>query len=211
MKRCVIFGASPDPESFEYDAAGRQGDYLIAADGGYRYCRQQGLVPDHLVGDFDSFTGQLPAAVEAERFNPHKDDTDLTCAAKHGFGLGYREFYFTGVLGGRLDHTLGNLQLGAWLCRRGCRCEFGARRQRVYFLTRGSILLPRRPGWNFSLVSWSDRCTGVFIRGGEYPLEDRILTNSYALGISNEFAADTAEISVRDGVLLVMTAYCPKE
>ena len=46
---------------------------------------------------------------------------------------------------------------------------------------------------------------------GTFPHSCGGFTNSYALGISNEFAADTAEISVRDGVLLVMTAYCPKE
>ena len=35
-------------------------EYIIACDLGYEYLHREGLRPDLLVGDFDSYTGPLP-------------------------------------------------------------------------------------------------------------------------------------------------------
>ena len=38
----------------------------------------------------------------------------------------------------------------------------------------------------------------------KYPLEGAVLTNTFALGVSNEFTEDIAEISVESGILIVV-------
>ena len=55
-----------------------------------------------------------------------------------------------------------------------------------------------------SVFSWTEEAKGVSYRGLKYPLEDATLTKAFALGISNEFAAEEAEISVKDGMLLIV-------
>lgn len=35
-------------------------EYIIACDRGYSYAKRSGIVPDLLLGDFDSYTGKLP-------------------------------------------------------------------------------------------------------------------------------------------------------
>ena len=50
---CIIFGAGSYYGLF---CRPEPGDYIIAADGGWEYCKQEGIVPDLLLGDFDSLT-----------------------------------------------------------------------------------------------------------------------------------------------------------
>ena len=76
-------------------------------------------------------------------------------------------------------------------------------REEITFLTGGTLRLPRRKGWGLSVFSLTDRCTGVCLRGVKYRLEDAVLTNRVPLGVSNEFAAPEAEISLTHGILMI--------
>ena len=76
-------------------------------------------------------------------------------------------------------------------------------REEITFLTGGTLRLPRRKGWGLSVFSLTDRCTGVCLRGVKYRLEDAVLTNRVPLGVSNEFAAPEAEISLTQGILMI--------
>ena len=79
----------------------------------------------------------------------------------------------------------------------------GLLREEITFLTGGTLRLPRRKGWGLSVFSLTDRCTGVCLRGVKYRLEDAVLTNRVPLGVSNEFAAPEAEISLTQGILMI--------
>ena len=67
---CVIFGAGSYYGMF---CRPEPGDYIIAADGGWEYCRQEGIVPDLLLGDFDSLT-EVPDFAHIHRVPVEKDD-----------------------------------------------------------------------------------------------------------------------------------------
>ena len=76
----------------------------------------------------------------------------------------------------------------------------------ITFLTHGTIHLPKRPGWALSVFSLSDACTGVCLRGVKYKLEGVTLTNRFPLGVSNEFEAPEAEISLTEGIMMIVQA-----
>ena len=76
----------------------------------------------------------------------------------------------------------------------------------LYFLTEGSITLPRRDGWSLSVFAVSDTCEDVCIKGGKYLLEHGVVTNTFPIGMSNQWAAEEAEISVGKGILMVVSA-----
>ena len=90
------------------------GDYVIAADRGYDSLMAYGVNPDLVVGDFDSL-GEVPNHPNVIQLPAEKDDTDMVFALRQGLDLGYRRFVMLGGVGGRLEHTLGNLQLLDWL------------------------------------------------------------------------------------------------
>ena len=77
------------------------GDYIIAADGGYRSLRARGIEPDFVMGDFDSL-GYRPDHPNVETHPVMKDDTDLGLAVRWALGHGYRRLVMAGALGGRI-------------------------------------------------------------------------------------------------------------
>ena len=183
-KRCIIVsggrpGPAPQPQP---------GDFVIACDRGYRYCAGLGLQPDLFIGDFDSYDGAVDPAVPVERLRPEKDDTDTGHAIRHALDQGYRTLILVCALGAAAE---------------GANVTILDEREEITFLTGGTLRLPRREGWGLSVFSLTDRCTGVCLRGVKYRLEDAVLTNRVPLGVSNEFAAPEAEISLTQGILMI--------
>ena len=111
------------------------------------------------------------------------------------------------ALGGRLDHLYANLQAAAFaVANGGCRVTIHDSETMLYFLTEGSITLPRREGWSLSVFAVSDTCEDVCITGGKYALDHAVVTNTFPIGMSNQWAAEEAKISVGKGILMVMSA-----
>ncbi len=187
----------------------RRAGYVIACDRGWQYAQKLGLRPDLVIGDFDSAPSP-DDGVPTVRVPTRKDDTDTMLAARRALELGYREIAVCCAFGGRLDHTLANLQTAAFLVSRGARVRLvGADTDAVAF-SGGTERFLRRDGWSLSVFALSERCEGVTIRGAKYECENETLTSSFPLGVSNLCTAETAEISVQSGILLVMRSRLKK-
>ena len=178
----------------------KDGDLLIAADGGYGKIADKGLI-DVVIGDFDSL-GYVPDARNVVKLRREKDDTDTDHAAEYAVKQGADEIVFYACLGGNTDHALANLQLGTRLARRGIKTTFASDGYDVYFVCDGSLRLPARKSGRVSVFSPDITC-GVTIKGLKYEVEGVTLTNEVALGVSNEFTGKEAEISAQKGVLTV--------
>lgn len=118
--------------------------YVIAADGGLDHTRQLGIVPDVVVGDFDSLEGRPPRTdVRTIALPALKDDPDMLSALKVGWSAGCREFHVYGGLGGRIDHTISGIQLMALLARHGASGYLYGDGLIVTAITDGSFRSPR--------------------------------------------------------------------
>ena len=190
--RVLIVAASPSPVPSLPDDV----DYVIAVAGGYATLLAQGIEPNLVVGDFDSFTGVVPD--EALRYPSEKDVTDLEIALEAARGHGADEMLVYGALGGRLDMTLGNIGL---LEAYPEMCLY-ADGQIVSLAREGRHALARRDDHYLSLIPW--KRANVTIRGVKYPLDRHDVVSHEALTISNEWDAKTAELVVHDGMVLVL-------
>ena len=201
MKRCFVYAAGtfygmrqrPEP-----------GDLQIAADAGLRLCRQAGVTPDLVLGDFDSMpAAEAPAG--SIRVPVEKDDTDSMLALRAGLERGCREFHIYGGTGGmRLDHTLANLQALAFLCRRGARGYLYDRDFVYTAIENETLTLEQTVPWGLvSLFSLGDRAEQVTLTGLQYPLSDGELRCDFPLGVSNHIVAERATVTVGRGPLLV--------
>lgn len=199
MKRGVIFGAG---EYGSYTPDIKDGDYIVAADAGCLACKKYGIVPDITVGDFDS-CGFLPDG-RIIVLPEEKDITDLDAAAAQALGQGCGELHIYGGTGGRPDHTLANISLAARLAEQKIKVFFYGVHYDITALCGGKIFLHGKKGRGISVFSWTDSSGGVTLRGLKYPLENAELTNTFALGVSNSFEAENAEISVERGILIIM-------
>jgi len=231
-------------------------DYVIALDGGLNFCAEHGIEPDMIVGDFDSLTQEInktnkeqhaqsqqknmemPTITKDEiltrypkeiiyRLPCEKDDTDTLAAIKMAIEKGFIQFTIYGGLGGRLSHTMANIQTLMYLKEQGLYGELIGDKCRVLLIKNESISLqpygikeessslklsmekadklsqPQTGGY-ISIFSYSEKAVGVTLKNLKYEIEDAELTNTFPIGVSNEFVGKKAEISVKQGVLLIV-------
>ena len=197
---CYIFGAG---EMTPLRSRPQDGDYVIAADGGWNACRNAGIVPDLLLGDFDSLDA-VPDFAHVERVPVEKDDTDMMLAIKRGLALGHRAFRLYGGMGGRrTDHTVANLQALLYLAARDARGWLYGDGEVYTAIRNGSVVLPTQKRGILSVFCLGGDAAGVTIRGAQYELENAVLTADFPLGVSNHFVGKDIEVSVRSGSLLL--------
>lgn len=199
-KTCYIFGAG---EFFGLAAPPEKDALILAADGGLRYVEACGLSADAVIGDFDSL-GVVPSGENVTVLPVEKDTTDLYEAVRLGEERGCTEFRLYGGTGGRADHTVANLSLLGGMAKRGLRgILYGNGYAFTAAFPSGAAVLHTKKGTQVSVFSLTDRAEGVTLRGLYYPLENGTLTNTFPLGVSNRQTEETAEISVKSGILLV--------
>jgi thiamine pyrophosphokinase len=161
------------------------------------------------LGDFDS----APVPTErpdAERLPTEKDDTDTHYAARRALELGCDEVVILGGLGGRLDHTLANMQTLVFLEKQGVHAVLADETTQVNVLLHGTLTVYRPEGACYcSVFPIGERAEEVTLEGLKYPLHDAVLTNVWPVGVSNEFLQDRAHISVRNGGLYILV--CSKQ
>ena len=199
-KVCILVGAG---EFCETSLPAGDGHLLIAVDGGYDHLCRIGRTPDMLIGDEDSLVEKAVVS-ETIRLPREKDDTDMRAAIQCGWERGYRRFLLYGGMGGRLDHTLANLQCLADVSVRGGRAWLVGAQEMVTAITNDTFLLPPGRKGTISVFAHSDRAAEVCIHGLVYELERAVLTNGFPIGVSNESDGTGGRISVGDGTLLIL-------
>lgn len=199
--RCVVFCAG---EEGEIDFAVTPEDFVICCDAGYLAAKRRGITPDLLIGDFDSYREPLPDSVETLQFPVEKDDTDSMLALREGLRRGYKQFVLLFALGGRLDHTLANLQALAFLEEFGASGLIIGPRDRVQLLKNGTLDIPRRNAYTLSIFAYGGKAIGVTLKGMQYPLNDAVVTETFPIGLGNHIIEPLGRVSVLDGSLLVV-------
>ncbi|RBP98303.1 thiamine diphosphokinase [Bifidobacterium aemilianum] len=207
--QCLVFASGCYYPSMPDLDALTQNSLIIAADGGMDQALRYDIHPDMVVGDFDSIS-QQPGADGKERvvrLPAHKDDSDLLSALKLGWSQGARRFHILGGMGGRLDHSLANIQILALLAQEGGSGFLYGDGYVLTALHNGRLDFPANhvgPRRMLGVFSHADQSKGVSVRGLKYQLEGVNLPSTSPLGVSNEFLpGQPSSIEVREGTLLV--------
>ena len=184
-------------------------DLVIACDKGYLHAKKLKIVPDIIVGDFDSSKepvschkgGNCESAII--KVDTEKDDTDTGLAIKYALRNGYKDIDIVCALGKRLDHTLANISMLKYICENGAKGRIISNDIELIVIGKGKIKLTKRSNSYLSIFSLSDKSKINYIKGTKYDTKNIILKNSFPLGISNEFKGKVAEVSVEKGIILI--------
>lgn len=206
MKRCVIIGGA---EIKNYDALKKQfreDDYVIFCDSGLRHMEMLEVEPSLIVGDFDSHENpNLP--VETIVLPRAKDDTDTVYAVKEALKRGFTEFLLVGVIGARIDHTLGNVSILLKLDSLGKKATIVDDYSEMEIVSRKKAVIQDSVSY-FSLLAVDGTARGITITGAKFPLSDAEITSDYQYGVSNEvLPGRTAAVTVKEGRLLLVRVY----
>ena len=201
MNKCFVVGAG---DFFGLLIRPEAGDLIIAADGGYDHLKREKIDPDIVVGDFDSRDGNIPDHPNVIMLDVQKDDTDIAHAVGIGLERGYRDFRIFGGTGGRESHTIANIQMLTGLAKKGAHAWLYGRDSVITVIHNDSLMFSEVTEGMVSVFSLSDRAESVDILGMKYTMQDGVLTNDTALGVSNMLIGKEAHISVKKGTLLII-------
>ena len=207
----IVSGGPADPAFAARYLEKYGSDIVIAADKGLDTCVRAGIVPDIVLGDYDS-TGMRGRVDDLKRsgsyvevYPAEKDFTDTEAAVMCALEKGAEELVILGATGGRLDHFLANLDLCLVPLRRGVKCTLADERNELCLLDRGiTLCADETAGRYVSLLPFTDRVLGVTLTGMKYPLLDASLVRGSSLGVSNEVTGETARIDFREGILILV-------
>ena len=158
-----------------------------------------------LMGDLDSISAPENPAIETVIFPSEKDDTDTGICLQTALDRGCRDILIIGGLGGRLDHTMSNIQLITGKCHLADRIIIKDKANSCTALNNSSITLPSVENQYVSVFPMTD-CRGVYESGVKYPLNDYHLPIGSTIGTSNEITEEYGTFSVTDGIMLVITS-----
>ena len=202
----------------EFSAA----DFIACADSGYSICVSAGYKPDIVIGDLDSLSPEQISEIDKLGIEkivhpPEKSETDTLLCVRYGIAQGYDDFLIVGGIGGDFAHTLANIQVLSFLTDLECKSEIVTDSERLLMIDGELVsavheprpvvplVISENPGTKFSVFSYAERSSGVYIKNAKYELTEATLTQSYPLGVSNEFMNnEPVTISLKYGRLLIV-------
>ena len=206
--RAIIIANGQIHEGDFYRSLVTPTDLIICADGGASNAIALGLQPQVVIGDLDSLDESLRLRLEKMhcQFIVHptrKDETDLELALRYAVDIGVGEILILGALGGRIDQTLANVLLLALPELRSVKAKILDGRQEV-FLIKDETLIEGQVGDILSLLPLTEKVTGIYTEGLEYPLGNGALYLGPTMGVSNTLTARQARVWIGRGLLLAV-------
>ncbi len=186
-------------------------DCVVSVDGGLEKTRALGIVPDAVVGDFDTVNPQL---LEEYRRNPgilwdvhkpEKDETDTELAVNTALKLGCASLVILGATGGRMDHELSNLHLLKLCLDRGAEAYLYDSQNKVCLLDKGKTFTRAGLyGKYISFIPLTEQVRGITLTGFKYPLKGKDISIGAEAGlcVSNELAEEEGSVSFDSGILV---------
>lgn len=213
------------------EKAGRENIRLIAADRGLEFFLDYLILPDVVIGDFDSLSedgknflemqsedipygGMLEwkfqkgegKVVEVVRLRPEKDDSDTQSAMNYAIQNGAKEIVILGVTGNRVDHLMANFGLLILAQKQDTEVALADRYNYMKLIPSGTILKKAEQfGKYVSFFPLGGDVTGLTLEGFKYPLDKYHLTTADSgLTVSNEISEEYAKVTYESGTLLMI-------
>ncbi|MCK8827221.1 thiamine diphosphokinase [Natroniella acetigena] len=209
MKRAIVFinGEMKGKKDFYLRYIQRE-DEIFCADGGAEYAYELGLVPELILGDFDSISKKVlnyyrTKGVRLKKYPSEKDKTDsqilLEFLVEHEFE---KVVIFAG-LGGGLDHVLGNLYLLGKFSKFDINLSLVSPSEIIEVISEQKIIKHQQDK-RISFLPFTSKATGIDLEGFKYELTDGVMTRGDTLGLGNLITEEEAVIKLETGKLLMI-------
>ena len=208
MKALIIaYGSMKSSQRLIAEAA--TSDVIICADGGLEHAERCGIIPDFMIGDFDSVSRETldkfkAAGVKGISYPSEKDYTDTEICVEKALDLGADEICIAAGIGSRLDHSLGNVGLLHIMLLRHIKGKIISDGSEVYICNREGLTLKGEAGDIVSVIPYGGDVSGITLKGLKYPLEDAMIPLGRPIGVSNVMVQTECSISIGMGEIIVI-------
>lgn len=211
MTAILICGGTLSAAFLKEICSGYPEAVVYAVDGGLNVAEAAGILPDYLVGDFDTADHALVECYEHRcvtvRHKPEKDATDTELAIDEALERGTETIILLGATGTRMDHTLANVHMLYRILQKGKKAWIVDEHNRMSLHDKPFLCERDKMFGNYvSFLPFFGETTGVTLKGFKYPLSGKTLTAGISLGVSNEAKEEVMEVSFEKGYLLMIEA-----
>lgn len=207
----VVTGGTVSDDVFEAVLLEYSFQKIIAADKGLEACHRKGIIPDVLIGDFDSADIQIVKEYREKcefiELPVHKDHTDTHVALLYAIQNGCDLIVILGATGTRLDHTWANIGL-LKLCMDHHIKAYAIDSHNRISIAGETVILEKNSNYPYvSLIPYTEQVTGITLSGFEYAGENITLKMGESLGISNSIVEREGIIQFNSGNLLIIESH----
>ncbi len=195
-------------------------DKVFAVDKGLEYADQLEIVPDYLIGDFDTVDRDTLLKYESkiangeihskcERYPVAKDATDTEIALWKAMEQGVEKITILACTGNRMDHVLSTIHLLLQTVNKPVDVFLVDEKNRIRIMDEQTKFIckiekNKQYGEYVSLIPLTAQVTGVTAKGVLYPLENATIYQSQSLTVSNQIVDEEMQLSIKRGILLVI-------
>jgi thiamine pyrophosphokinase len=171
-------------------------DLIIAADAGFTLARMADIVPNFVIGDFDSVSrDDIPD--EMILHDAGQDDTDCAKLLTYLAAQGHQRVFLAGTEGDLMDHQIDAIHTAA---RSRLEIRFVLTRGIAYIVREATeLVVPSSIGKRVSWLPITD-VSGAALEGVKWPFENQTLSPTGFTSISNMATLDTVRASQTSGV-----------
>ncbi len=182
-------------------------DFILCADGGIEHLIKLKVVPDLVLGDFDSISKSGLDYINKNnipifRFPSIKDDTDTALALDYLLDKGFDEITFMGVTGTRMDHTMANILLLSTLLERGIKGKIVDDNNIIQLIDK-YLEIEYMEGSFISIIPINEDGLVVSLEGFFYNLDRETIKFGSTYGISNRLIENLGKIIIHSGKALI--------
>lgn len=213
MRQAIIFANGNRSDISEVKNKMKPHDLVICADGGARAALKAGIVPNVIIGDFDSFylskqNFSKYKNIQCFKYPNRKDLSDIELSISYAIRNKINKIVVFGILGNRIDHLIANIFLMKSITEKFPKINLIIieGKQLLYFFTK-KIYIEGKAGDLISIIPWQDSLKGIKTQGLEYILVNGSLYFGTTKGTSNVMTQSSATVSIKKGSgLLIHTS-----
>lgn len=210
VRTLIVSGGSIEKDFFDNIHKKSKFNNIIASDKGLEMLDKCGIMPNFIIGDFDSIDKRVldkyisNKQVTIKKLNPEKDYTDTHMALKLAIKLKSNEITIFGAIGTRIDHTIANIHILKEALDNNVKCKIVNERNEIELINKKTVLKFDENYKYISLIPLTTTVENITLKGFKYPLQNATLKIGQSIGISNEQIYDNASIDLKSGILILI-------
>lgn len=209
MSTLILTGGNVNTEFLKKILEENKFETIIAADKGLEALNKINVMPNYIIGDFDSVNKTTlnqyeNKNIEITYLKPEKDFTDTHMAIKLAIEKRAKHITIIGATGTRMDHTLANIHVLNEALQNNVPTEI-INENNIIMLINRKVKLIKNTNYKYvSIIPLTTKITGVTLKGFKYNIENATINLGESIGVSNEQIEQEALIEIKEGIAILI-------
>lgn len=209
MSTLIVTGGNVNTEFLKKILEENKFETIIAADKGLEALNKINVMPNYIIGDFDSVNKTTlnqyeNKNIEITYLKPEKDFTDTHMAIKLAIEKRAKHITIIGATGTRMDHTLANIHALNETLQNNVPTEIINENNRIMLINKKAKLIKNTNYKYVSIIPLTTKITGVTLKGFKYNIENTTINLGESIGVSNEQIEQEALIEIKEGIAILI-------